>query len=645
MLLLVALSDPPSLVSNVRTSSPPPARFTSFSHDKVYLALKTDTMTIALSDNFPPGKTLETTIRTALAEEEELYHILNDRKLARERKQKDTRKSINWLGSARGAAQIVLDSSAEVISVLDSFADDLSSLISIHASDPIFVDLKQSLPSIDAAKRSWESVADVVENLLVQIESLKSVTFSHAECMATELGAHERIEQQSQISVDSLRQSTEALTHSITQKRTILHPIRRVPTEILEQIFEVATLDERLTLQRGIASKSTSYPKKRHFYRTIPHIPTILASTCRRWRTIALSMARLWSFLCVPTSVNYTSAGSRRTLVVGLSTFQQARSCIGTSECELVVGPTNDWEMATKHLCSNPASQISIMNIVLPPDWLDFSEFPPPRVLHIRGGTDFYGNEPPVLPPSISLPASVLARTRELSCCHVVPAVDAPILSVTSFSLRLKRNTYFPDLGLFLGRFPNLTALILSVEFGSPHPQITFTPLHHACVRTLSITHTIIPHLCTSLQRGALSLPSLAHLILLSAGNDTGGWSQLQSLFASVTCFEIRSAAHRNCGSNIRQFLDIMPLLQQLSLFETALYDGLKALLLEPVKQIGKLIVADSGTDGTDVKSYYDALMSGSVDRPDDDPYISIQHYELPEHPSAHRRTTFLVDK
>ena len=582
-------------------------------------------MTSALSHNFPLEKTLETATRTALAEEEEFYRNLNDRKLARKRTLDDTRSSIDWLGSARGAAQVVLDSSADVVSVLSSFVDNLSSVISIHGGDQIYGDLKQSLPSVDVARRSWESVAGVVENLLVQIESLKSVTLSHAECMARELGAHESIEQQSQIFVDSLTESIDALTHSITQKRTILHPIRRVLTEILEQIFELATLDERSILQRNHKAIQAFHTT---LYCRIPRIPTILASTCRRWRTIALNMAWLWNFLCIPTLMGCTSNDSRRRFVVGLSTFQQAKSCIGASECELVVGPSIDWRMVTKHLCSIPASQISIMNIICPPGQLDFSRFPTPSVLRIFQGN--YTFLPwPMPPPSVSLPTSILARTRELSCHNVLPAVNAPILSVTSFSLTLGNDAHFPDLGLFLARFPKLTALIVSARFGSPHPQITFTLLHHACVGTLSITDTVIPHLCASLQQGALSLPSLTHFILLdifpSSNNNREEWSQLQSLFVNVTCFELRAATQQGCGSNIRQLLDVMPLLQQFTLSGNAVNDGLQALLIGPVKRISKLVVSDSETDGSNIKSYYDALGSESTNCPDENSATSIQ--------------------
>ena len=618
---------PPSLISNLLHHHQ--RNLHHFSHDKVYSTLKTDTMTSALSDNFPPGETLETATRTALAEEEELYQNLNDRKLARKRKLNHTRSSIAWLGSARGAARVVFDSSADVISVLRSFVDNLSSVISTHESDQISGDLKQSLPSIDAAKQSWELVADVIENLLVQIESLKSATLCHSGCMARELGAHKSVEQQSQKFVDSLTQRIDALTHSITQKRTILHPIRRVPTEILEQIFESATLDERLTLRGNLCWKSTS-DKELSGCHSIPRIPTILASTCRRWRMIALNMAWLWSFLCVPTSVNCTSTGSRRTFVVGLSTFQQAKSCIGASECELVVGPTIDWGMVTEHLRSIPASQISTMNIVSPPDWLDFSQFPTTSILRIFRG-HYRSIESSVRQPSVSLPTSLLARTRELKCHNVLPAVDEPILSVTSFSLDL-HSTRFPHLGLFLARVPNLTTLILSMLLSRPGPQIT--PLHHARVRTLSITGGVITYLCASLQRGALSLPSLTHFILLfppsSKDNEDGECGQLKSLLINVTRFDIREASQRSGRYAIRDLLDAMPLLQQFTLYDTALTSGLGALLLAPMKRIGKLIIAESKTDGTNVKSYYDALRSGSVDRPDDNLDISIQFMNCP---------------
>ena len=593
-------------------------------------------MTSALPDNLPPGKTLETAIRTALAEEEKLFHNLNDQKLTRRRQLNDAKSSINWLSSALDVTQVVLDSSADVASVLVSFVENLSSVISVHGSNRIFGDLKQSLPSTDTAKRSWESVADIVDTLLVQIKNLKSSTSSHTECMRTELEAHMKIKQQSEISLHSLRQSTNALTHSINQKRSILHPVRRVPTEILERIFKLATLDERSTLREKLTDRRTIHESMSALHCTIPRIPTILASTCRRWRTLALNIALLWSFIRLPTLEQYKclpKAATVRACIVGLSTFQRAKSCIGTSKCEVVVGPTIDWSMVIEHLGSIPKSQISTMNIILPPVRLDFSQIPTARLFRIiREGTPgVSGTAVPL--SSYSLPASLLANTRELDCHHVLPTVSAPILSVTSFSLRLHHKTCFPDLGHSLANFPNLTALALSANIDKISHQNQFTPLHHPCIITLSITDTVIPHLYRSLQQGALSLPSLTHLILLdisSSNNNRGEWSQLQSLLVNVTWFDIRAATQENCGSNIRQLLDVMPLLRQFSVFGTAVSDGLGALLIAPIKRIGKLVISDSKTDGSNVKSYYDALSSESTDRTDDNLSVSIRFVNCP---------------
>ena len=593
-------------------------------------------MTSALSDNLPPGKTLETATRTALAGEEKIYHILNEQKLAQKIQLDDARSSIYWLSSALDATQVAFDSSADVVSALNSFIANLSSAIWIHGSRQLCGDLRQSLPSTDAAKRTWESVTDIVDNLLVQIESLKSTTSSHIKCIGTELGAHKSIEEQTQISLDSLTQCIDTLSHSMDHKRSIFHPIRRLPTEILERIFELATLDERLTLQKNLGQPL--YPDINGVSSTIPRVPTTLASTCCRWRTIALSMAPLWSFLRVPTSERYVYTFNpfvQRTCIVGRSTFQLAKSCNGASKCEVVVSlTTNNSSMVFEHLRSIPGSQISTMNIVLPPEGLDLSRIPPARVLHIFGGDRVVALGTVVSPPSYPLPVSVLANTRELNCHHALPVVNAPIHSVTSFSLSLKNDTYFPDLGRPLANFPNLTAVVLDANVVTLHPQRTFTPLHPPRIRTLSITDTIIPHLCASLQRGALSFPSLTHFILLdifpSISNNRGEWGQLQSLLFNVTCFEIRAATQQGCGSNIRQLLDAMPLLQQFAVFGDAVNDGLQALRIGTVKQIGKLVVSDSETDGSNAKSYYDALSSESANRLDDHSNISIQFVNCP---------------
>ena len=437
---------------------------------------------------------------------------------------------------------------------------------------------------------------------------------------------HRSVEQQSQISLHGLTERINELTHS-------MNPICRMPAEILEQIFELATLDERSILQGNFISRQAFHASRGALYCTVPRIPTILASTCRHWRTITLNMALLWSFLRVPTLETYQCAAVSRACIVGLSTFQQAKMCIRTAKCEVVVGPTYDWTMTHRHLCSVPPSQISTINIVSPLSRQHASQIPTASVLRIISRSGSRVSRSSVLLPSYSLPTSVLANTRELDFHDALPAVNTPVLSVTRFSLSLNRRACFPDLGHSLANFPNLTALVLSTNIDNIFRQHTTTPLHHARIRALSITDTIIPHLRLLLEQGALSLPSLTHFILLDifpSSHRTRWWNRLQSLVVNVTYFEIRAATQQGSGSNIRRLLNVMPLLQQVTLFDTAVDDGLEALLVAPIKRIGQLIVSDSKTDGLNVKLYYDTLKSESVDRLDDELDMSIQFMNCP---------------
>ena len=70
-------------------------------------------------------------------------------------------------------------------------------------------------------------------------------------------------------------------TRFIQQHRGIISPLRRLPFEILQEIFVWATLHVR--------------PHNR--YRTVSELPWRLSQVCRHWRASALSMSSLWSYI------------------------------------------------------------------------------------------------------------------------------------------------------------------------------------------------------------------------------------------------------------------------------------------------------------------------------------------------------------
>ncbi|KAJ7612039.1 hypothetical protein DFH06DRAFT_1243914 [Mycena polygramma] len=76
----------------------------------------------------------------------------------------------------------------------------------------------------------------------------------------------------------------EARVKSIHQYRGILSPLRRLPSELLCEIFAITVSSERAAQNTDSSMRS----------------PWYLSAVCRFWRTSALEYAPLWSFITVP---------------------------------------------------------------------------------------------------------------------------------------------------------------------------------------------------------------------------------------------------------------------------------------------------------------------------------------------------------
>ncbi|KAJ6491036.1 hypothetical protein C8R45DRAFT_901342 [Mycena sanguinolenta] len=74
-----------------------------------------------------------------------------------------------------------------------------------------------------------------------------------------------------------------ALSESHAQNMSILSPLRRVPTEILGEIFS-------WTLPLSLSHQSVV---------DVENCPWVLTHVCRRWRAVALSTPSLWSLIIV----------------------------------------------------------------------------------------------------------------------------------------------------------------------------------------------------------------------------------------------------------------------------------------------------------------------------------------------------------
>ncbi|EJD35273.1 hypothetical protein AURDEDRAFT_93216, partial [Auricularia subglabra TFB-10046 SS5] len=82
---------------------------------------------------------------------------------------------------------------------------------------------------------------------------------------------------------DMLCDEQTSVSERLRQSRGLVHPIRRLPPEVLAEVFTACLSDEQL--------------------HSLSAVPYPVSQVCRRWRSVALQTPRLWTYV----SVNFRS--------------------------------------------------------------------------------------------------------------------------------------------------------------------------------------------------------------------------------------------------------------------------------------------------------------------------------------------------
>ena len=273
----------------------------------------------------------------------------------------------------------------------------------------------------------------------------------------------------------------------VASSKGFLHPIRRLPTEILQQIFEECTNAE--------AAEWFLDP-------TRPPSPlksaTRIAGTCRSWRTIAQQTPRMWNRLRAPIQVE-----SRNYKTVGREAFCNSLQLCGSIPLEVTI-PSMVSNLEQFNFTSLKIDRLNFYDIRY--DFYDWTthpwrriSFPSPRHLWAGNGDCDY-------PYTRMLPSSLISRTTTITAHNITVTIPEGSNRVTQLVLCGLQDTF--KLTSLLKSLPCLTELDAGAVVVCNHREQDHRALTHQKLKHLRIPISCMRALEEYLA-GGLQLPSL----------------------------------------------------------------------------------------------------------------------------------------
>ena len=424
------------------------------------------------------------------------------------------------------------------------------------------------IPATDQFIVDWQVALDCLSNASNIIEQRLSATAERARANQVQLTLHDSLRAHAAQAVDRMDAIIRELEHSIEDKRFgILHPLRRVSSEVLKEIFEYAVDEEHAELMNDIASDT----------RTFEHLPSVafhISATCRHWREIAIRTPKLWRYICAPWKGIWhePSLFGSSLKIIGRIRFLRCLELAGERGLELSLRGEN-WEL-WKHIlmgeCTKQWSHIRIINVTKIP-----SRIPTTSRLSIYSSNN--------APKTIELPNHLVSPLIFLSCSGIIPQFSSRAAKLTTLDIYLPRKPFL-DLGMLLNCLPSLSRLTLNCD-RDYNPSFTRarTVKVHDTLEILSITSQVLPYLASELH--FISIPTFSVLEILDL-HDTFTETEILRLFKAansikntVTDLSISSSKVISKKQEISTLIRSFSQLKRLELQRFAVTPGLEELL------------------------------------------------------------------
>jgi hypothetical protein len=412
------------------------------------------------------------------------------------------------------------DAGSQAQSSNDSFIDRLTTELTARESD--IATLSECLPSTSTFIRGWETVKNAAialqEALVEQLASIDQHATAFEEELETtkELSGH--ISHSIEVSSPAMN---ELRKNIVARSKGLLHPIRRLPVEILQHIFE-----ECVDAEAAEWFVDPTRPP------ALLKSATRIAGTCRSWRTVAQQTPRMWNRLRAPIQKIWGRGFKSRTL--GREAFCGSLRLCGSIPLEVTIreNASNLRELNFKSLKIDrlniyTASQYEVGWLIHPSGPLPF---PSPRHLWAGSGDCDY-------PYTTTLPSSLISRTTTITVHNITVTIPTGSNLVTQLVLCGVQDGF--RLTSLLESLPYLKELDASRALMDRLNEQDRRALTHQKLKHLRIPISCMPTLEGYLA-GGLQLPSLSCFGL--ANHSVSGRTRHEPLHYTPSSFPSVSA-------------------------------------------------------------------------------------------------------
>src|SRR5258706_903616 len=515
---------------------------------------------------------------------------------------------------AKKTTGVFADCLAAISAAKDAFAASILSAKALEETLKNALDLYDDHYDILAPTSStkgllatWAEIITLTEVLLTHLDKAAPQVGTHLHLVADEHAAHEAAQIAASVSILSCTDSLRAVDQSISQKKGALFALRRLPTDVLPQIF-IEAVEAR---QREIITSLSSYYYTESSIQTLNRlsatlnlVPFTLSATCKRWRAICQSTPQIWRYARVPIIV---SSGGVKRKIIGQAQFERCVLLAREQPLDLTVYPCYDVinNGATyPNLGLLAESQIHRINIVWPANCAIPPGIPSPTELGIVASANYSVSY------KQSLPTELLAKTKKLRCTGLTPQIGSAI-EIQTLHISISKPGALPSLETLLQNCPQLEEVQLEITartttFGiilsSPHQQL----------HTLSLTGMALPWAISAFSAGC-RLPRLTHLVLTDInGFDSTGemWNSSSSnnQFSHITHIEVQAVSAPSVLAQLRPLFEVATALGTLTLSGSAVEPVLKLVSLSTPKRVGELLLCNSNSNGTTLREYLAAI-------------------------------------